>query len=346
MKIIYLSQSRLDFSINAVYIKGLRQNGVEVDPFFIPSLKIKEIAKIWRYYRQHRKNVDFVIVGWDSPVLAIILRTFCRKKIVYNSILSVYERMVISRNLVSPWSLKGRYYWLIDFLAFHFSDFIMLESNNQINFISDLYYISSNRLIRSWIGVNEDNFYYESNIPKTQTFAVVFRGAFMPEAGVEFAIKAAKILENKNIKFIIIGGGLLSEKINELVNKLKPTNLELITDLISYERLRLIMQESHLLLGQLSDHDRLTRTIPMKAYESLAMKLPYLTASNSGILELLTPNKTCLICSPADEKSLAEEILWVKNNYQIAEKIAENGYELYQNELKSVTLVRNLLSRI
>ena len=34
----------------------------------------------------------------------------------------------------------------------------------------------------------------------------------MPEAGAEYAIKAAKILEDKNVKFIMIGGGILWEK--------------------------------------------------------------------------------------------------------------------------------------
>jgi len=106
------------------------------------------------------------------------------------------------------------------------------------------------------------------------------------------------------------------------------------------------MQKCHISLGQLSDHPRLIRTLPHKAYESLSMKLPYLTASNTGILELLTPDKTCLICKSANAESLAEKILWAKEHFQELEEIAENGYKFYQKELTSYILAKNLLDKI
>jgi glycosyltransferase involved in cell wall biosynthesis len=76
------------------------------------------------------------------------------------------------------------------------------------------------------------------------------------------------------------------------------------------------------------------------------MKLPYLTASNKGVLELLRDGETCVICEPADAESLAGKILWAKNNYPIAQKIAENGYKLYENELRSDVLAKDLLNNI
>lgn len=168
----------------------------------------------------------------------------------------------------------------------------------------------------------------------------------MPEAGAEYVVKAAKMLEEKDVRFIMIGGGMLAEKIKELIAELKPANLEFITDFLPQNKLRETMQKCHLSLGQLSDHVRLARTIPHKAYESLAMRLPYLTAANSGVLELLIPNETCLTCDPADAESLAQKILWAKDNYSLAEKVAKNGYKLYQNKLKASILARTLMDRI
>lgn len=345
MTVLYLSQSKLNYSVNAVYIKGLEENNSIVN-CYQTSKGLKGFFEAVRHYINDRGKTDIVIIGYDSPVLVIFLRPFCGKKIIYNAILPVYERLIISRNLTRRWSLKGVYYWLIDFFAFHFSNLTMLETDHQIDFVSSFYFVSKDRFFRAWAGVNEGNFFYEPTVAKLPNFTVIFRGAFMPEAGVEYAVRAAKILEDENIKFVLIGGGILLEKIKELIDELRPANVELITDFLPYEKLREIMQKCHLSLGQLSNHGRLTRTIPHKAYESLAMKLPYLTASNSGVLELLTPDKTCLTCNPADAKSLAEKILWVKNNYLVAEKIAENGYGLYQNKLKTGILAKNLMDRI
>lgn len=345
MNILYLSQSSLDRSLNAVCIKGLKQNGINVESFGI-SRGFGGFLKTLNLYRKSIKKADFIIIGNDSPALVIFLKFFCRKKIIYNAILSAYERIIISRALAPRFSLNALYYWLLDFLAVHFANLTFVETDHQADYFRKIFKVSRKKIHRSWIGVDEDRFFYDLAVPKFNVFTVLFRGALMPEAGVKHVVRAAKILEDKNVKFIIIGGGILLGEIKKVIEEVNPANLRHITDFMSDDELRTIMQRCHLSLGQFSDHNRLTRTIPHRAYESLAMKLPYLTAYNSGILELLTPDKTCLTCDPANANSLAEKILWAKNDYQLAEEIAINGYKLYQNKLKSHILAKNLLDRI
>lgn len=345
-KIIYLTYTRPDYSLNSVLIKGLRENEVEVVEFHIKDRGVSGFIKAISFYQQNSKNTDAIIIGYDSPVLVIFIRLFCYKKIIYNAVLSVYERFVISRELASRFSVKGIYYWLLDFLAVHVADLTMVESNHQIVFFKKLFKASGNKIYKNWIGVDEDKFFYDPSIFKFPLFTVVFRGALMPEAGAEYVIQVAKILEKENIKFIMLSGGLLLNKINRLLKELKPNNLEFRSDFLPVEELRILMQKCHLSLGQLSDHPRLERTIPHKAYESLIMHLSYLTASNTGILELLVAGETCITCKPADAKSVAEKIIWSKNNPRELERIAQNGYQLYQNKLRSVILAKNLLDKI
>lgn len=344
-KIIYLSNTRLDYSLNAVLIKGLRENSVDV-----LSIHVKKgvfgLVKALSFYKHNSKDADMVIVGYNSQPLAFCLKPFCRKKIIYNAVLSEYERMVISRQLAPKLSPKGIYYWLLDFLAVHSVDLILVESNEQANFFNKIFKVSKNKLYRNWIGSDEDKFYYDPSISKHDVFTVLFRGALMPESGVEYIIKMAKILENEDINFIIIGGGLLIEKTKKLIKDLNLKNLKHITDHVPYDALRTVMQSCHVSLGQLSHHVRLKRTLPHKIYETLAMKLPYLTSANTGVLELLTPNETCILCNPGDDKSLAEKILWTRDNYSMAEKIAENGYRLCQDKLRSHILAKNLLDKM
>ncbi|GEM_PF-826388 len=345
-KIIYISYTRLDYSLNSVYIKGLRQNGAEVLCYKLPSKDIGSHLKALNFVRDNKKNSDALIVGYDSSNLAVFLRPFYWKKIIYSAVLPVYERLVFSRGLASPFSPKGIYYWLIDCLAFNFSNLIMVESNQQAEYISKSYFVSRKKLFRAWIGVDDDKFFYDPSIPKLPVFTVVFRGALMPEAGAEYVVQAAKILEGENIKFIMQSGGMLLDKIEKIKKELNPKNLELRSDLLPYEELRVLMQKCHLSLGQLSDHTRLDRTIPHKVYESLIMKLPYLTASNKGILELVKDGETCLACKPANARSLADKILWAKNNSQELEKIAKNGYEFYTQNLTPQIIAGRLLNKM
>jgi glycosyltransferase involved in cell wall biosynthesis len=345
-KIIYITRTRPEYSLNAVCIKGLRENGIDVLDFYVKDKGIRGFMEALSFYRNNSRNADLVMIGYNSPALVIFSRFFCRKKIVFNAVLSEYERMIISRRLASRFSLKAAYYWLLDLVAVHFADLTTVETNCQADFFKKMFRISGRKIYRNWIGVDESKFFYGQPRKKFDTFTVFFRGALMPEAGAKYVVRAAKLLEDKNIKFVMIGGGILSGKIKEIINDLKPKNFEYVEDYVPYEKLRDMMQECHLSLGQLSDHNRLGRTIPHKAYESLVMKLPYLTASNTGILELLTSNETCLTCSPANTESLADKILWARDNYHLVEKIAENGYKLHQEKLSSRVLAKNLLDRI
>lgn len=346
MKILYISRTRLNYSLNAVYINGLRQNGVEVLSFKLPSNSLRSYFAALDFVRKNRADSDLMIVGYDSSSLAVFLRPFYRKKMVYCAVLPIYERLVVSRKLVGRFSPRGIFYWLIDFLAFHFADATMMESKNQIDHASRFYFTPKRKFIHSWIGVDENNFFYDPETEKFSKFTVLFRGVLMPEAGFEQVIHAAKILEGEEIDFLMLSGGLLLDKAEKLIKAIGPSDLKLISNLLSYDELRTLMQKCHLSLGQLSDHERLERTVPHKVFESLAMKLPYLTAANPAILELLKEGETCLTCVPADTRSLADRILWAKNNYHKTTEIAENGYRFFTNELGSANLARNLLNTL
>lgn len=343
MKVLYISRS--NNLVDRVYVEGLRGNGVEVLSLRF-KINIHDLLGLTRLYWKNRKGLDLIMVGWDSPGLVVFANLISDKKIIYNAALSVYERLIVSRGLASMFSIKAFYYWFLDFVAVHLADLTMVETNHQADYFKKIFKVSVKKIHSVWTGVDGNEFFYDSTIAKFDIFTVLFRGALMPEAGAEYVVRAAKILENKNVEFIIIGGGILLDKIKELIKELKPKNLKLIIDFLPQEKLREIMQRCHLSLGQLSDHDRLIRTIPHKAYESLAMKLPYLTASSKGILELLKAGDTCITCKPANAESLAEKIIWAKNNPGELEKIAQNGYRLYQDKLKSYILAKNLLDKI
>src|SRR3989338_10527495 len=126
-KIIYLSNTRLDYSLNSVLIKGLRENNVQVLDVQVQK-GVLGFVKALLFYRRNPKDADLVIVGYNSQPLAFFLRPFCHKKIIYNAVLSEYERMIISRQLVRKLSLKGVYYWLLDLLAVHSADLTLVES--------------------------------------------------------------------------------------------------------------------------------------------------------------------------------------------------------------------------
>jgi len=345
-QILYLSFSKLEYSVNAVYIKGLEQNGIEVHKRHLNKRRWGEYISVLKDYWKNRKSFEAIVVGYNSPELVIWARLIFRQKIIYNALCSRYERFIVSRAVASRFSLKSFAYWLADFLAVHCANLVMLETNEQIKYFHQLFGVSKKKCYRAWTGVDEDKFFYDSQIQKPDVFTVIFRGGLLPESGAEYAVKVAKLLEKENVKFIMHANDQELSKIQKLIEELHLSNFKLMTEFLSDEELRNLMQRSHLSLGQLSNHARLARTVPHKAFESLALRLPYLTANNKGITELLKPGETCLVCNPADPQSLAEQIIWAKNHSQELETIAEKGYRLYQEKLTAKVLVAELLKRM
>lgn len=198
--------------------------------------------------------------------------------------------------------------------------------------------------MRSWTGVDEKEFYYDTAVKKHKQFTVLFRGRFLPESGVLTVIEAAKRLEQSGIQFHIIGNGFMYREVAALMGKLEPQNIMMTPATLPVNELRKKMLACHLSLGQLADHPRLLRTLPCKLFESIALRLPYLTARNPGALELLVENETCFAVKPGDSTDLAEKILLIKNNPDLLEKVARQGFQLYKTKLTSKQLALDVLS--
>ncbi len=346
MKIFYISYTRPEYPLNFVRIRGLRENGVEVVDAHIKDRGIRGLLQAAIFYRRNAKSTDAVMIGYDSPALVILLWLVCRKQLIYNAVLPVYERVITSRKLAGQYSVKGAYYWVLDFLAGHLASVILLESNHQIAYFCRLFLTSPKKCFRAWIGVDDQKFIYNPTQAKFERFTAIFRGQFLPEAGVEYVVQAAKILEGSEVDIILVGGGHGFEGVLKLIDQLKPKNLVSRFEYVSDAEMVELMQKSHVSLGQLADHPRLERTLPHKCFESLALGLAYLTGRNAGVLELLKDGETCITCNPADADDLAKKILWAKNNYTQVEKIAENGHQLYQGTLTPRLLAKNILGEM
>lgn len=342
MRFCYI-QTGNNYAPDKHLIDGLRGNGHTVFELSEKSLGPKKYLHFAYKFLKNKSLYDVVVMGYTLPHFVPLARFLTLKKIFFNAVASQYEANIISRGTHQPWSLIALKWWLIDFFSFHLSSRVLLESNAQIDFVHNLFFVSKKRLWRSWTSVDEEIFFRDPSIKKYHDFTVLFRAAFLPESGIDTIIKAAKLLEDKQVNFLIIGRGFFYRVVDSLVEKLHPKNLTIVQEVLPYDELRAKMLSCHISLGQLADHQRLNRTLPFKLYESLALGLPYLTGRNAGALELLEENKTCIAVTPGNPDELAKKILFLKHTPEILISIGEQGYNLYKNKLSSKKLAQELV---
>ncbi|HEU0080907.1 MAG TPA: glycosyltransferase [Candidatus Paceibacterota bacterium] len=314
-------------------IDGLRELGHEV-------VEASDMESI----RREAPACDAVFVGFTSPLFVMkVRRAAPGKKVFFNAVTSQYEANIVSRGEVGHFFLKAIKWWLVDALSFHLSDKVLLESDAQIRYSSRLFLVPRRKLVKAYSGLNEKEFFYDPSVAKASQFTVLFRGRFLPESGILTVIEAAKKLEDAGVKFLIIGHGLLYREFNALMARLAPKNVEHIHDKMPVDELRRRMLGCHVSLGQMADHPRLKRTLPCKLFESLALRLPYLTGRNPAVFEMLEEGRTCLAAKPGDADDLAAQILYLRDNPEVRERIAAAGYELYKARLTSKALAQEAL---
>lgn len=346
IKVCYFGAYKLDSARNTIYITGLRQNTAKVIKCFDHSPGLIKYYKLFIKHWKIRNKYDVMIVGYAGHILVPFAKLISKKPVIFNAMTSLYEASIIARKKHSKHSLGAWRIWLIDWSAFKCADLVLVESNKQKEYLVKKFRISPRKYIRLFTGADDSIFYPDINIKKNNKFTVLFRGKFMPEAGARHILEAAKILEKKGVGFLIIGsGGLLRKEMEKQTKSLNLKNLE-----ITFKRklgpsgLRKKMLTAYVNVGQIENHERLKRTIPFKAFESLALKLPYITGNSAGIKELLQDRKNCLLVNLADPEDLAEKILEMKHSPELRKKIAENGYKLYKEKLTPKVLGKELLS--
>lgn len=340
----YYIQTKHNYAPDKRLTDGLRQNGHSVTTYSETNTGIKKYFSLAHKFLAHKEPHDTVIIGYTLPHFVPLIRLLTIKKIVFNAVATQYEANVISRNTYGSHPLMTLKWWLVDFASLHLSSKVLLESNAQIDFVHNLFFVPRKKLVRSWVSVDEDIFFRDHSIKKYSEFTVLFRGRFLPESGIDTIIKAAKILESKGVNFLIIGHGFLYRTVNKLMSELHPQNVTKIEEFLSYDELREKMLACNLSLGQLADHPRLTRTLPFKLYESLALGLPYLTGRSAGVLELVEDGETCITVVPNEPTELAEKILFLKKNPEMLTKVGKQGYLLYQEQLTSKKLAEEFIT--
>jgi len=331
---------------NRVYLQGLEQNDADViqcvddSPFLLKYLRL--IQKHWRI----RKSYDVLMVGYLSNVAVPLARLISGRPIVYNALSTLYEASVHDRFFTKPLSFKGIKAWLIDYLAFKLSDVILVESHAQKKFICRKFYVSGKKMVRTWTGADDTVFFPDPAVAKQPGFIAVFRGGFLPATGVEVVIEAARMLKGSGVAFLILGRGMLKNRIEEMINRYDLDHVELVTDYLPDDELRQRMLSCHICLGQFSGHDRLDRTVQNKTFEALALGLPYITRASASNSELMEAGKHCLFVPPEDPQALAEAIQLLNKNRHLCRTLSDSGYELFCRDLCPRSIGHQLMDLI
>lgn len=335
LTVCYFGLYNPDYIRNKVLITGLEKNNVKIIECQERSSGLKKYFRLFKKHWLVRKQYDIMIVGFPAQLMAVFARFLTKKKIVVDALVPLYDAMVFNHKSCKEGSLKAGYYWLLDWLSLHLANLIITDTNQHLDYYQQKFGIKKDKLMRIFVGANNEIFRPLENKIEGSNFIIEFHGFVYGEHGIEYIIQAAKILQarNPNIVFNIIGASKMYDQAKELAQNLGLKNINFLGRK-SVEEIPSFMAKADVCLGLFGSTDKTKRVIPGKVFEIIACKKPCINADTPAMRELFEDKINCLLCQAANGESLAQAILTLKNDNTLKEKIANGGFELFNHRLK------------
>ena len=336
-RIIFICGAQASYIRNVTNLKLLKRrfNIIEITsdiPYYFLRLPIVIIK-----FLLCSKKYDFVFNGFLGQVIMPFIKLRTRKPIIFDAFISLYDTLCFDRQIFRPTSLIGKLAFWLDNKSCLWADVIITDTNAHTDYFSKTFDIEREKIQTIYLGADTDIFYPKNTPKNTDKFIVFYYGSGLLLQGIDIILKAAKIVE-KNEKIVFQLVGPIRKKYKSLINHLKLKNVEFI-DWIPYEQLPEKIANADICLGgHFSNIDKAKRVISGKTYQFLAMKKPTIVGDNPVNRELFEHKKNVYMVRISDPQSLADGILEFNDNPQLAARIAENGYESFNNIMQKTTL--------
>ena len=328
------------YSRNRVLIQGLEENNIKVIQC---RTELKGVIKYFDLIKKHwkvRKQYDVLFVAFPGFQSMILAKFLTRKKIVFDSFAPLYESEVLDRKNTKKGSFKARYYWHLDRLSAKWADIVLLDTDEHIKYFVKEFGLKKEKFVRVLVGTDNKVLRPIKIDDNLNSFVVHFHGNDIPLQGIEYILETVKLLEkNVNIKFNIIG--------SSIKEKYEGDNYKNVTfiDNISYEKLPEYINKADICLGIFGNTEKAKRVIPNKVYEAAACKKPVITTDTPAIRELFI-NEDLFLIPTADPEKLIEAILKLKEDPILRNRLAENAYNKFIQNMTPEILGKELIKII
>lgn len=172
-------------------------------------------------------------------------------------------------------------------------------------------------------------------IPEDDSFKICFTGNIGQAQGLEILPKAAGLLKNENIKFVIIGDGRDREKFETSIQDHAVEDKFLLIERQPAEKIPAFLGCCDAAFLSFMDNELFAKTIPAKLQSYMACGMPVIAAA-SGETKRIIEEAACGVCSEiGNVRMLAEKIKCLRqmNLYQMS-KNARSYFEIHFSKSK------------
>jgi glycosyltransferase involved in cell wall biosynthesis len=293
----------------------------------------------WRVLRTP-KPAFFVVLypgHLDVRVVSPIGR-LRRVPTVYDHFISLEETVVGDRGLRGERSVTARLLRRIDRGACRAASLVLADTPADAAYFAARAGIDEARIRVVWVGA-QDVFAPSNAIPEPGL--VFFHGTYIPLHGIDTIVRAAKLLEDDDVRFLLLGSGQERPTIDQLAQSLGVANVEFAPP-VPLRDLPAQIARGELCLGIFGTTAKALRVVPNKVFEYLAVGRPVLTADTAGIRSAFSTELA--LVAPGDPEALASAIRRILEDRRELARLAAAGRARFERDYSRPALGR-LLAR-
>lgn len=221
-----------------------------------------------------------------------------------------------------------------------YADFIVAISDYNRRLLSDLYGKDiENKIEVIHCGIDPEIFKPRDAVQLSEKFTIVCVGSLSEYKGQTYLINACKQLKEKNIPFecLFIGAG---DDRPQLEQQAVDAGLQAEVQFMGRQPRQVVSdtlaKANVMVLPSVVTKSGKKEGIPVALMEALATQIPVITTRISGIPELVEDGVTGWLVPPRDANALAEALVDVYENPQVAQQRAREGREKVLHEFNLI----------
>lgn len=283
----------------------------------------------------------FFMTGYDvvliySPPLPLGLTGFWIrilrwKKVVFN-VQDLFPQSPIDLGVMNNKLIIG-FFRFIEKIIYKHVNWVTVHSPGNLEYVKARSGKDNISVHHNWVNSEEicpgskENDFAEQYDLKGK-FIINFAGVLGISQDLDVIVEAAEKLKDvKDIYFIIVGDGLVKERIQALIDKKGLKNVQMIP-MQSKERYPMVLQASDLGLVTLKETVK-TPVVPSKLLSIMSAGIPVIAAvSLDGDTPKIIKESGCGICiEPENSEVLAEKVKYLYDNKDKCDKMGKAGRE-------------------
>lgn len=226
---------------------------VAPDVVWVPCFRQRDLPAAVRYGRRH-----------DIPV-------------VFDPLISAYDKQVNERRKFAPDSLRGRRLLVQERRLFQSADILIADTQGHADYFHEVHGVSRDRLFVIPVGAEESLFRPHALPlrPDNEPLELVFFGTFIGLQGVDMLAAAIRQYDGPPVRWRLIGEGPMRVQCEQALQGMVQVTFESWGPLQELPA-RLVTADA--ILGIFGVTDKARRVIPNKVYQGLALGRPVITA--------------------------------------------------------------------